>query len=49
MNNETKFEIKLKLRNDNIYDVYLNGKHIASRGSIEGTLEELKTIMEENV
>ena len=49
MNNETKFEWKIKMRYDNVYDLYLNGKHIASRGSYEGILAELKTLMEENV
>lgn len=49
MNNETKFEWKIKMRYDNVYDLYLNGKWIASRGSYEGILAELKTLMEENV
>lgn len=49
MNNTTKMEWKIKMRFDNVYDLYLNGKHIASRGSHEGILEELKTIMEENI
>ena len=49
MNNATKMEWKIKMRYDNVYDLYLNGKHIASRGSVEGILEELKTLMEENV
>ena len=49
MNNETKFEWKIKLRYDRIYDLYLNGKWIVSRGSYENILAELKTIMEENV
>jgi hypothetical protein len=49
MNNKTKFEIKIKLREEHIYDIYVNRKHIASRGSVEGVIEELKTLMEENV
>lgn len=49
MNNATKFEWKIKMRYDNVYDLYLNGKHIASRGGYEGILTELKTLMEENV
>lgn len=42
MSNETvkKFEITVKLREDNIYDLYIDGIHIASRGSYEGALEE---------
>jgi hypothetical protein len=49
MNNKTKLEIKIKLRGDNVFDIYVNRKHVASRGSVEGVLEELKTLMEENV
>jgi hypothetical protein len=49
MNNATKFEWKIKMRCDNVYDLYFNGKHVASRGSYEGVLAELKTLMEENV
>ena len=49
MNNKTKFEIKVKLRGDGVFDIYVNRKHIVSRGSVEGVLEELKTLMEENV
>ena len=49
MNNATKFEWKIKLRCDNVYDLYLDDRWIVSRGSYEGILEELKTLMEENV
>lgn len=49
MNNATKMEWKIKMRYDNVYDLYLNGKHIASRGSHESILAELKALMEENV
>ena len=49
MNNKTKFEVKIKLRCDGVYDIYFNGKHIASRGNCEGVLEEIQTIVEENV
>ena len=42
MSNETvkKFEITIKLRGDNVYDLYIDGEHISSRGSYEGALEE---------
>lgn len=46
MNNETKFEWKIKLRYDNVYDLYVNGMWVLSRGSHENILEELKTIMD---
>lgn len=44
MNNETikKFNITIKLRGDNVYDLYLNGEWIASRGSCDNILEEVK-------
>ena len=43
MSNETvkKFEVVIKLRGDNMYDVYINGEWIASRGSHDGALEEI--------
>lgn len=49
MNNKTVHNFTIKLREDRVYDLYLNGKWIVSRGSYENILTELKTIMEENV
>ena len=49
MANKTVHNFIIKLREDRVWDLYLNGKHIASRGSYEGILAELKTLMEENV
>ena len=47
MSNETikNFDIKIKLRGDNVYDLYLNGNHVASRGSCEGILDEVKQVV----
>lgn len=44
MNNETirKFDITIKLRGDNVYDLYMNDKHIASRGSCDNILDEVR-------
>lgn len=44
MNNETikKFNITIKLRGDNVYDLYLGDKWIASRGSYEHILDEVR-------
>lgn len=44
MNNETmkRFDIVIKLRGDNVYDLYMDGKWIASRGSYENILDEVK-------
>lgn len=49
MNNKTVHNFTIKLREDRVYDLYLNGKWMVSRGSYENILSELKTIMEENV
>ena len=48
-NNATVMSYEIKWRGDKVYDLYLNGRHMASKGSVEKILEELKTIMEENV
>ena len=44
MNNETikRFDITIKLRGDNVYDLYLNGDWIASRGSCDNIVDEVK-------
>lgn len=49
MNNETikRFDITIKLRGDNVYDLYLGGEWIASRGSCENILDELKGAIRE--
>lgn len=49
MANKTVHDFTIKLREDRVYDLYLNGKWISSRGSYENILKELKTLMEENV
>lgn len=47
MANKTVREFKIKFREDRVYDLYVDGKWIAARGSYEGVLEDLKKIMEE--
>lgn len=44
MSNETvkRFDITLKLRGDNVYDLYIDGKWVASRGNYDNILEEAK-------
>ena len=49
MNNKTMRNFTIKYRGDHIYDIYVDKKHIASRGSIEGVIEEIKAFMEENI
>ena len=33
MNNKTIEEVKIKMRGDHVYDVYVNGNWISSKGS----------------
>ena len=44
MNNETikRFDMTVKLRGDNVYDLYMNNKWVASRGSCDGILDEAR-------
>ena len=46
-NNETVHEYKIKHRGDGVYDLYVDKKLMASKGSIESIVEELKIIMDE--
>ena len=47
MNNETIHEYKIKLREDKTYSIYVDGKLMGTKGSIDGVLEEMKIIMDE--
>lgn len=47
-NNETLHEYVIKLRNDGVYDLYVDKIWFASRGYYESIVEELKNIMKEN-
>ena len=47
MNNETIHEYKIKLRGDKVYDIYLDGNFMSSKGSINSAVDELKIIMGE--
>ena len=46
MANKTVKKFMIKLREDHVYDLYVDGKWVLSRGSHENILEELKTIMD---
>lgn len=48
MNNETvkKINITIKLRGDNVYDLYIDDKWVASRGSYINITEEIKKEVE---
>lgn len=45
MNNETKHNYLIKLRKDNVFDIYVDGNFIISKGSIASAVRELETIM----
>lgn len=51
MNNETvkKFNITIKLRGDNVYDLYLNDEWVASRGHYENILDEARKLIEKDL
>lgn len=48
MNNSTikRFDITIKLRGDNVYDLYFNDAWVASRGHYENILDEAKKLIE---
>ena len=46
-NNTTIHEYEIKLRGDGVYDIYVDGVHICSKGSYKSVLKELEVIMQE--
>ena len=48
-NNSTVHNYVIKFRGDRVYDLYLDGQWVVSRGNYENILDELKKLMEENV
>jgi hypothetical protein len=42
MNNKTIFEAKIKQRGDGVYDLYINGEWVVSRGHYENILDEVR-------
>ena len=51
MNNSTvkRFDITIKLRGDNVSDLYMDGKWIASRGSCDNILDEARNVIKESL
>ena len=45
MANKTVKKFMIKLREDRVYDLYINDQWVLSRGRHENMLEELKKIM----
>jgi hypothetical protein len=46
MNNKTIFEAKIKQRGDGVYDLYINGEWVVSRGHYENILNEIRSAIE---
>lgn len=51
MNNETikRFDLTIKLRGDNVYDLYVNNQWVASRGSYENILDEAREAIKKSL
>ena len=51
MNNETmkRFDITIKLRGDNVYDLYLDGAWVSSRGSCESILDDARDVIKKSL
>lgn len=51
MNNETikKFNIMIKLRGDNVYDLYVDGGWVSSRGNCDKILEDVNNIVKDSL
>lgn len=45
MNNETQHEVKIKLRGDNVYDLYVNDQWVVSRGCYENIADEVRGVL----
>jgi hypothetical protein len=48
MNNKTIERIEIKLRGENVYDVYVNKEHIGYAGSYLSALNMVKDYIEED-
>lgn len=46
MSNKTVHNFTIKLRESNIYDLYVDKQWVVSRGNRDNVLEELRKIME---
>lgn len=42
MNNKTILRFEIKLRGDNVYDLYVNDEWVVSRGHYESILDEVR-------
>lgn len=46
MNNKTVHNFTIKRRQDKVYDIYVDGRWVASRGTYEAVLDDLRAIMD---
>lgn len=51
MNNATikRFDITIKLRGDNVYDLYMGNQWIASRGHVDNILDEARNVIRDEL
>ena len=51
MNNSTikRFDITIKLRGDHVYDLYFNDIWVASRGSADKIIDEVRNVVRESL
>ena len=47
MNNKTVHNFTIKYRGDRVFDIYVDGKWVESRGSYENVIDDLRKIMED--
>ena len=45
MNNKTKHEIKIKLRFDNVFDLYVDDSWVVSKGCYENIADEVRKVL----
>ena len=46
-NNETVMKITIRMRKENVYDIYLNDTWVASKGHYENVLDEIRTLIKQ--
>lgn len=47
MNNKTILNIQIKQRGDGVYDLYVNGDWVISKGHYENILDEVRDIIKQ--
>ena len=46
-NNETVMKITIRMRKENVYDIYLNDTWMCSKGHYENVLDEVRNIIKQ--